>query len=205
LAAVLQRNAKHAQEWLDAGDYKSLVQTAGGLSLLADLLSTKGDDVAWQKVTTPITTAATNLQAAARQEDATACRAALHHLTQAVKTAAEQTPTGQPKPSPANPGIRPLMLTMDAIQADAKILLMTGNIDSAKKQSRVLSELARIVSNSRVPGARGSDSWSSLAADFEQATLAAANATETDAKEVRPLLRAVSERCDACHERSRTR
>jgi len=92
------------------------------------------------------------------------------------------------------------MLTMDAISADGKIAIMTGNVDGAKKQAAVLAELAKLVSNSR-----STESWSSLAGDFVTATQAAANSSETNPQSVRQLFRGVAERCDACHEKSRTR
>src|SRR5262245_17350063 len=84
------------------------------------------------------------------------------------------------------PAIRPLMLTMDAIQADAKIALVTGNVEAAKKQAFVLAELARLVSNSR-----STEGWSSLAGDFASAATTAATTTETDPKAVRQLFRGV--------------
>jgi cytochrome c556 len=89
---------------------------------------------------------------------------------------------------------------MDATAADAKIALLTGNVEAAKKQAHVLAELSRLVSNSR-----NTDKWSSLAGDFSAATMTAATSTETDPKAVRQLFRKISQRCEACHENSRTR
>jgi cytochrome c556 len=89
---------------------------------------------------------------------------------------------------------------MDAVQGSAKVAVLTGNVEAAKKQARVLSELGKLVSNSR-----NADGWSSLAGEFVSAATAAADSTESDAKVVRQQLRTVAERCEACHEKSRTR
>jgi hypothetical protein len=89
---------------------------------------------------------------------------------------------------------------MDGIQADAKVALIGGDAAGARQQAEVLSELARLVSN-----ARGTEKWAVLSADFAKACAAAASSTENDAKAVRPLFRAIAERCEACHENGRDR
>lgn len=200
LHAALVKDIQHAREWLDQADYKSLAQSTGGLQLLAEMLKARSDDAAWQASTGKIANAAADVQVAARAEDAAKCKTALEGLEKARSAAAPLKPTGQPQSLARVPPIRSLMLTMDATMADGKIAVMTGNVDSAKKQAAVLAELARLVSNSR-----STDNWSSLAGDFVSATQAAANTTESSPQSVRQLFRGIAERCDGCHEKNRTR
>ncbi len=201
LHAALAKNVEHARDWLDQKDFKSLAQSAGGLQLLAELTRAKSDDAAWQAALGKVVEKAGELQAAARDgEDLAKCRSALDALDSAVKGAAGMAPSGKPQSLSRPPAIRPLMLTMDAIQGDAKIALLTGNATAAKKQAHVLAELGRLVSNSRA-----TEGWSSLAGDFTSAATAAATSAETDPKAVRQHFRGIAERCEACHEKSRTR
>src|SRR5688572_7895042 len=198
LHAALAKNVAHARDWLDQKDYKSLAQSAGGLLLLAELTKAKSDDPAWQAALANVVAKTTDLQAAARGEEAARCKSAVDALESAVTAAAGIAPTGQPQALARQPAIRPLMLTMDAVQGDAKIALLTGNIDAAKKQAHVLAELAKLVSNSRT-----TEQWKSLAGDFSTSATAAATSTETSPQAVRQLFRGVSQRCEACHEKSR--
>jgi len=200
LHTALAKNIQHAREWLDQADYKSLAQSAGGLQLLAEMLKARSDDAAWQAATGKVVSAAGEVQAAARSDDSGKCKSALDSLEKAATTAAALKPTGKTQNLARVPPIRSLMLTMDATMADGKIALMTGNVDSAKKQAAVLAELARLVSNSR-----STDNWSSLASDFVTATQAAAETSETSPPSVRQLFRGIAERCDGCHEKNRTR
>jgi len=200
LHAALSRNITHAREWLDQVDYKSLAQSAGGLQLLAELIKGRSDDAAWQAAAGKVISAAGDVQAAAREENAARCKAAIDALEKAASAAAEMKPTGQPQSLPRAPALRSLMLMMDATAADGKVALMTGNVEAAKKQAAVLAELSRLVSNSR-----NTEQWSSLAGDFASAAMAAANTTETDPKAVRQLFRGISQKCEACHENARPR
>ena len=87
------------------------------------------------------------------------------------------------------------MLVMDSLYADAKIALLSGNVEGAKKQAFVLAELGGLVSNSRKD-----ERWLSLAGEFTKAASTAAASAETDPQTVRQLLRRISQRCEACHE-----
>lgn len=201
LQAAIVKSAAHARNLLDQADYKSLAQAAGSAKLLAELMQAKSDDATWQALTGKFVAAAGDVQGAARGEDATKCGAALDALDKLLAgVAMPSEPKGQPQSLPKPPAIRSLMATMDGIQADAKIAVLTGNIEAAKKQAFVLAELAKLVSNSK-----SGDKWSSLSAEFTKATLAAATTAETDPKAVRQLLRGVSQQCEACHDSSRTR
>jgi len=201
LHAALAKNVEHARDWLDQKDFKSLVQSAGGLQLLAEVTRAKSDDAAWQTALGGVVEKAGQLQTAARgEEDLAECRSALESLDSAVKAAAALAPNGKSQSLSRPPAIRPLMLTIDAIQGDAKKALLTGQVDAAKKQAHVLAELGKLVSNSRT-----TEGWSSLAGDFTAAATAAATSNESDPKVVRQQFRNIAERCEACHEKSRTR
>src|SRR5688572_31903490 len=76
LHAALAKNVAHARDWLDQKDYKSLAQSAGGLLLLAELTKAKSDDPAWQAALANVVAKTTDLQAAARGEEAARCKAA---------------------------------------------------------------------------------------------------------------------------------
>jgi hypothetical protein len=201
LHAALAKNVDHARDWLDQKDFKSLAQSAGGLQLLAEVTRAKSDDAAWQSALGSVVEKAGQLQTAARgEEDLAKCRTAIESLGSAVKAAAALTPNGKLQSLSRPPAIRPLMLTIDAIQGDAKKALLMGQVEAAKKQAHVLAELGKLVSNSRA-----TEGWSSLAGDFTAAATAAATSNESDPKLVRQHFRAVAERCEACHEKSRTR
>lgn len=199
LQATLAKNIGHARSWLDQADFKSLNQSAGGLQLLTALLKARSDDAAWQAALAKTEAAVTELQAAAKGEDAAKSRSALDGLEKSATAAALLQPSGQPLAAPRAPAIRPLMLVMDGIYADAKIALVSGNVETAKKQAAVLAELGGLVSNSRQ-----TDEWRKFAAEYTQAATAAAATGETDPQAVRQLLRGISQRCEACHE-TRTR
>ena len=200
LQAALAKNVSHAREWLDQKDYKSVAQSAGGMQLLAELTKAKSSDAAWQAALQNALTKVNDLSSAARDENAAKCQSALDALKSAVGAIAKVQPAGQPQSLPKPPAIRTLMLSMDAVQADAKVAVLTGNVAAAKNQAHVLAELAKLVSNSRT-----TEQWASLAGEFAAATNAAANSTDSDPKLVRQHFRAIAERCEACHENVRTR
>jgi len=196
LQAALAKNIAHAQEWLDQKDFKSLAQSAGGLRLLAEMLQALSDDAIWQSTTNALIIKTDALVLAARREDSEQCNEALGAMGGAVWTVSHGGfPGGKSTTINHVPAIRALMLTMDALAADAKIALMAGNAEAAKKQAVVLSELGKLVSNSR-----SGQAWKTMAGDFLQATDAAAITPESDPKAVRQLFRTIAERCEACHE-----
>jgi hypothetical protein len=199
LKGALARNVEHAARWLDERDYKSLVQSTGGILLLAEVLKAKGDDAAWQAGLQDVLARTREVQAAARDEDQAKCKLGLASVQTAIGRIEKVSPAGKALELP-KAAIRPLMLTLDSIQADAKVALLTGNVPVAKNQAAVLAELSRVVSNSRTI-----ETWSGLAADFQKACETAASSQETDAKAVRSLFRGIAERCEACHENSRDR
>jgi hypothetical protein len=200
LHVSLARNLVHAREWLDQKDYKSLGQSAGNLKFLAELQKSRSDDKQWQGALEIVLLGTTAVQTAARLEDSTKCTQALDALDKAAITAMVISPTGKPTTYDKPPATRPMMLLMDAILADAKVSLSTGHVDAAKKQIRVLAELGKLVSNSRTTPA-----WKTLGDDFVAASTKTADSPETDSQAVRQLIRGVSQRCEACHEKSRTR
>src|SRR5262245_61044836 len=157
LNVALQKNIAHSREWLDQKDFKSVVQSAGALHLLAELLKARSDDSAWQAATTNLIAAANSIQTAARDEDISKCKSALDSLDKASAATTSLKPTGKPQPLERAPAIRPLMLILDALQGDVKVAMLTGNVEAARKQAFVLAELGKLVSNSR-----NTDQWSSL-------------------------------------------
>jgi cytochrome c556 len=195
LQAAMSKHVGHAREWLEQADYKSLHQSAGSLQLLAALLKAKSDDAAWQAALGRVETAVGEMQAAAKAEDAAGCRTGLERVGQAAEAARSLVPVGKPQSAPRAPAVRPLMLIMDSIYADAKIALVTGNAAAAKKQALVLAELGELVSNSRQ-----TEPWRSLAGELVAAANAAAESAATDPPAVRQLLRGIAQKCEACHE-----
>jgi hypothetical protein len=204
LQAALMKTVGHAREWHEQADFKSLNQSATELKLLAALLQSQSDDRAWQEAFSKVDSSAGDLQTAARAEDAATCGTAIASLQKVVEASAPLAPSGKPLPLPQPPGLRPLMLILDGIQADAKKALLTGRVDAAKKQAFVLAELGQLVSNSRQARAGQPDAWQKMAAEFIESAQAVAASPETDAAAVRQLLKNVSQRCEACHE-TRTR
>jgi hypothetical protein len=201
LQAALAKNADHAREWFDQKDKKSLAQSAATIQFLADLTKSKSDDAAWQSAFASVVTKAGELQkTASGGADIAECETALEALEKVLAAAGSVTPTGKSQSLPRPPAIRSLMLIMDAVQGDAKVALLTGNVPAAKKQAFVLAELGKLVSN-----ARTTDGWALLAGDFAKAATAAATSTENDPQTVRELLRGVALRCETCHESNRTR
>jgi hypothetical protein len=194
LVGTIERNIAHGRDWLGAGDFKSLAQCAGGLEILAGLLQAQGDGAAWQEAAGRVVREARAVRSAAQADDASAAETALARLADARAALETLTPSGQPLPPP-KANLRSLMLLMDSVRGEAKIALIAGNGPGAKNQAYVLSELGRVVSKSR-SGQR----WSQLSEEFTAASLAAARAASVDAAELRPLLRVVSERCEACHD-----
>lgn len=194
LHLALDRHVAHARGWLDAADFKSLAQSAGGLEMLAEVLRAQSDDEAWQTVNGRVVAAAKDVRAAAQAEDAEHSHKALANMERQMLAVSKAVPRGEPLPPP-KAGLRQLMLLMDGVRGDAKIALIAGNVESAKNQAHVLSELGRVVSN-----LRSGERWSRLSEEFTEASQAAARSSSTDAVEVRLLFRGVSQRCDACHE-----
>ena len=205
LNAALLRNVGHAREWLDQKDFKSVAQSAGGLQLLADLLKARSDDPAWQAAAATVIAAASAVQSAAKDEDAAKTKAALDSLEKASSAAASLVPKGKPQPLQRAPAIRSLMLTLDALQGDAKVAVLTGNVEAARKQAFVLAELGKLVSNSKNTNQSNTAQWTSLAGEFVRAATVATTCPENDSKAMRQHFRAIAESCEACHEKNRTR
>ena len=199
LRSSLALQLLHAREWLEQKDYKSLAQSAGNVRTLAELQKSRSDDTMWQNAADNIVTATGLVQTASKTENAVVCQKALESLEKSTVTSMAISPQGKPQAMKNPPAIRPTMLLMDGILADGKVSLASGKVDGAKAQARVLSELAKLLTN-----ARATPGWSNLAGDFSAAAVAAASSTESDSKAVRQLFRGISEKCEACHEKSRT-
>jgi hypothetical protein len=197
ICGTITKNIEHAREWLDAKDFKSLAQSAGGLQMLSGLLHARSGDAAWQHATRQVIAAVGELQEAAKAEDAAKSLNALSTVEKTLAVTAAMTPTGKPQAPPSIGAIRPVMLLMDGIYADAKIYVIAGNTAGAKRQARVLSELGRVVSNSQSGNAKGREKWPELSTAFVEACLTAARSPAEDTQAVRQLLRSISQKCEA--------
>jgi hypothetical protein len=200
LQASLNKNISHARAWLEGGDFKSLAQSTNGLQLLAELWQARSDDAAWQTASGKVLSAISDLQKAVPGNDVAKCKANLEAVEKAISATAVNSPNGKPKAPARQVAVRPLMLVLDSVYADAKMAALTSKPDEAKKAAYVLSELGRLVSNSQSNSGKGREKWPELGEAFVEASLAAAQSPAEDAASVKQLLRAVSQRCEACHE-----
>jgi hypothetical protein len=197
---VLQQNATHAREWLAAKDFKSLAQAAGNLKLLADRLRARSSDAGWQAAAGQLAQASSTLQTAAQTSDAAAANSALDELAKAI-AALPGAPAGAASPAAAPAGnLRALMLLMDAIRGDAKVALLTGQPAAAKQAGLVLADLGQSVAAARPASGLTAEQWNELAGAYVAAAEALARAPANDATAIRPVFKAVAERCDGCHE-----
>ena len=133
LQYALEKQIGHAADWLAAGDFKSLGESAGEIAILAELLRCRCGDAAWQRGTRDVIAAAKALQAAAASGDERAAKGSMETLLAAAAAAGKLIPDGQPLALPRSPGVRPLMHLASGVQADAKIAMLTGNAADAKK------------------------------------------------------------------------
>lgn len=201
LHASLMTGIRHAHDWLAAGDFKSLAQSADDLRMLAELTRSRGDDAKWQEAIGQVIAEARTLRQAAESSDPGRCRMVLDSVERASTFAKSAYRHGGSLSLPqVAGGLRPLMLLMDGIRGDAKVALLTGRAADAKQAGYVLSELGRVVSASRRGGAWNEKEWSELSSAFTAAALRFARSPGDDLPTAKQLLRDVSQRCDACHE-----
>jgi hypothetical protein len=204
LHASLDRSVIQCRQWVDAKDFKSLAQTADGMKLLAQVLQAKSADESWRQATGAMVAASEEVQAAARDQNLAAATAALEHAADAIAATRKLAAAGGSQPSAKSPprasNLRQLMMLMDNLRGQAKIALLTGEAADAKRAALVLAELGPLVSNAQGSGKPSSDAWEIMTHDFTQASLAAASSTEEDTTKLKPLFRAMSQACDACHD-----
>jgi hypothetical protein len=200
LRLALAANLDYCRDWLEGKDFKSLSKTAGGAVILADMLARQGDGPPWQQATGRFADAARLLDAAAKQAESSdppdfkACRDQLAQVQVELKALAAGEPSGKPQQAGPRPPLRPLMYLQEAILSDAKTALAAGEAKNAKLNALVLSELGQAVLNYH------SDAqWSASGQDFMTAVRALADSASDDPQVLRPLVRAVGQRCEACH------
>jgi len=204
LHAAMEKNVSYCRDWLAAGDWKSLRQTAEGLGIVVAVLAAQGDGDDWRKAMRGMTADVDALRSAAEDEDAKRSKQLLDRLEGAGKEAAKLTPKPAKKTAPdkrkppAVDSLRPLMALMDGTHADAKAAVAVGDVDEAKNMALVLSELGRVVSNHR-----GEAAWRAAADALVRAPAETGNDPASDAKTIRQQLRGVYQRCEACHEKQR--
>lgn len=202
LHVAVEKNLAYCREWLEAKDWKSLVQSADGVGILAGVLAAKGDDDKWRTGVSGLSAQVEALRAAADGKEADKCKELIEQLAAGNKELAGLTvkarlATAKSSEKPIA-SLRPLMTLLDGTHADAKAALAVGDLAEAKSMAIVLSELGRVVSNQRADAA-----WRSAAEAMVNASLEAADEKQTDAKAVRQQLRVVYEKCEACHNRQR--
>jgi hypothetical protein len=199
VASSLAHSATQCREWVDAKDYKSLAQTAGGMKLLAQVLQGKSQGDDWQRATAAAISAAEELHAAAQGENAVAAGAALDRAATAIQAvqamAAAASDPGGSEAAPIGGNLRQLMMLMDNLRGQAKIALLTGDASGAKRAALTLAELGPLLHR----GKSGED-WEVMAHDFTQAAQAAGSAEEADTKRLKPLFKTMSQACDHCHD-----
>jgi hypothetical protein len=198
LHAAVDKNLGYCRDWLAEKDWKSLRQTADGVSILVQVLAPKGDDEAWRRAVRGFLADVENLQSASDEKQGDKCRELIAGLEAQNKSLAKLEPKSAAKSGKLSITLRSLMALMDATHADAKTSVAVGELDAAKNMAVVLSELGRVVSNQRADAA-----WHSSAEALVSASAAAADERQTDAKAIRQQLRGVYEKCEACHERHR--
>ena len=200
----LDRSVVQCRQWLEAKDFKSLAQTADGMKLLAQVLQAKSENEAWRQATGATVAASEQVQAAARDQNLVAATAALENVAEAIAATRKLAIAGGPQPQanslPRGSSLRQLMMLMDNLRGQAKIALLTGEAADAKRAALVLAELGPLVSNAQGSGKPSSDAWEIMSHDFTEASLAAASSTEEDTTKLKPLFRAMSQACDACHD-----
>jgi hypothetical protein len=201
IQSSLATGVGHAREWLAAGDFKSVSESVGGMQTLANLLRARGDAAAWQEAVGKVDAGVKGLQEAVRSANRDACAAALDNLERAAKSVSSVSVTGSPQPPQRDAGgLRPLMLLMDGIRADAKVAVLTGRQADARNAAYVLSELGRVMTLSRPVSFKDQKKWSDASSGFIDASLRMAQSPAEEGPAIRQLLRDVSQRCDSCHE-----
>lgn len=196
LAASLKTNLDYCQQWFDGKDFKTLAQTASGVTIVADALARKSDD-ATAAACKSISTSASALEGAARNKNADLCRTELGNLRQKI---AELKPVAAPAPVPSGkPPAASMRSAMDLLEGtlgDAKTSAATGDLDSARTNAQVLAELAELLSNYK------SDArWKGWSEDFARTSRAVAASDSTDPSAVKQLLKEVSLSCERCHKK----
>lgn len=199
LTHAVGANLDYCQQWLDSNDFKSLDETAAGVQILVQILTTRGEEANWQARCRELAGGVEALRTAARQQKGEAAKREIQSLRETAAALAKTLP-GKPRKMRVRPagGLRPLMKLLDGTYADAKAACTFDEPDVARQNALVLAELGALVSN-----VRSDARWRETTATMVQAAREAAADPSADAKTVRSRLSGVYQQCEACHNRSR--
>jgi hypothetical protein len=199
LNVAVSKNITYAYQWLDEKDFKSLAQTAEGLTVLAQCLSRWTEDDRSQKGVAELEQLGEKLKAAADKEHAALSRLLLYKVGTLNKELSAIRVRNKPS-APKRPTIplRSFMALLDGTHADAKAALTLGEIDQAKQAANALAELGQALSTFHAEA-----EWTELAGRLTAEAKKTADSASRDAKEIREQLRAIYQRCETCHDERR--
>lgn len=196
LTSSLKTNLDYCQQWLDGQDFKTLTQTAAGLSIVAEALARKSDE-ATAKACQEILLSSKGLETAARSKDAPLSTTEIAKL---------RTKIAELKPAAANPGtplakpkagsVRTMMDLLEGTLGDAKTGAAVGDLPSAKINAQVLAELGEVMSNYKTDAR-----WKGWNDDFIARSQAVAASDSSDPATIKQLLKEVSLSCERCHKK----
>jgi hypothetical protein len=198
LQAAVKSNLDYCRQWLEEKDFKTLRQSAEGVSLLADVLEGRGDDAAWQESVKMLRRAASELAEAAEAKSSDGALDKLRRLGEAAESLAAARPAGMDhKPLKPSAPLASMMALLDGTHADAKRSLTFGEPATASQSGYTIAELGRLLGEYR-----DDEDWRALAGELVAAARALGESPAEPAA-VRAALRGVYQRCEACHERKR--
>ncbi|HZZ70634.1 MAG TPA: hypothetical protein VFE24_00155 [Pirellulales bacterium] len=197
LVAAMQSSLAYCRQAARGGDFKSLARGANGMTVLVELLRAENAEDAWQTAAAEAAKTNRAILESARNGDAPAAAAALDRLAGQLPSFAEKNSAAKPASLGKAPGgLHNLMYVLEATLADAKTAVAVDDLAAARQSAVVLSALDRLVSNERTDAR-----WQHWASDYQSAAELAIRSETDNARSFRPLLHAVSQRCEACHDK----
>lgn len=197
LHAAVKTNLDYCRQWLDEKDFKTLRQSAEGISLLADALAAQGDDDEWKMLVAALRSAARELASAADNKSAEQAERQIKTLDDSAAKLADIAPRGQPEAqaAPSAP-LAAMMALLDGTHADAKRALTFDESAAVRQGGVILAELGGLLARYR-----DDEEWRTLAGDLSRAARELGELEDDDPAALRAGLRAVQARCAACHEK----
>jgi hypothetical protein len=193
----LKSNLEQVRSWLADGDFASAAQAARGVSVLAWLHEQQGDAPSWRRQTAALRRACSALEAAIQRKDAAASSRAADACATLLAGLAKETP-GDARAGAGAPygSTKTWMLLLEGAYVDAKSAEAPRDLE---RQARALAEEILIVSR-----LRSDPRWRKMSEDVRTAALRAADTGRTqDLATARKVLKAVYQRCEACHQARR--
>jgi hypothetical protein len=195
--ASLKSNLEQVRNWLADGDFASAAQAARGLSALTWLCAQQGDTPGWRRQAAALRRACAALEAAAGRKDSTASGRAADSCA-ALLAVLEKEKPGDPKSGAPAPfgSTKTWMLLMEGAYVDSKSAKSPRDLE---RLAREIAEEIRVVSR-----LRSDPRWRKMSEDVRAAALTAADAGRTqDLASARKAMKAVYQRCEACHQARR--